>query len=81
MPRPIALSDAQLTMIMQAAEPLQPADRPAFLEDVARELQAQKAVGDGAVYRAVMTAQRNHFDPPDRTGYIAHVERRRKARS
>ena len=71
MPRPIALSDAQLTAIMHAAGPLPPADRGAFLESVAAAL--QPTIGDGNLHRIVRELQRKHFDPP-----VATAERTRK---
>jgi hypothetical protein len=68
---PIALSDAQLSAVMTAAEPLAPSDRAAFLEHVATLLRDIE-VGDGAVHRAIATAQRAHFhpeaDPPRHQG-------------
>ena len=39
---PIALTDAQLAVIMAAAEPLAPADRSAFLETVAGLLHSRR---------------------------------------
>ena len=48
---PLALSDAKLTAIMHAAQPLRPADRGAFLQAIADRLKGQ-AIGDGAVYQA-----------------------------
>jgi hypothetical protein len=46
---PIALTDAQLTAVFEAARPLAVQDRDPFLQDVAR---------------AIRTVQRKHFDPP-----------------
>jgi hypothetical protein len=61
---PISLSDRQLTAVMQAAAPLLPRDRGAFLEEVARELARLPDIGDGSLHRIIMTVQRKHFDPP-----------------
>ena len=65
-PLPLHFSDDQLTQIFRATAPLSPAQRVAFLEDVARELQANHrgALGDGVIYRVVREIQRRHFDPP-----------------
>jgi hypothetical protein len=50
---PISLSDDQLTIVTQFAEPLAPPDRLAFLAALANLLQHEpRPVGDGAVHRA-----------------------------
>ncbi len=81
MPRPIALSDAQLTMILQAARPLPVEDRDRFLQAIADVLRDQRVLGDGTVHRAIAEVQRRFFDPPSsrETAYIAHVAERTKA--
>jgi hypothetical protein len=60
---PIALTDAQLAAVMRAAEPLAPADRGRFLEQVAAALQ-DREIGDGLVGRVVAEMQRKFWDPP-----------------
>jgi hypothetical protein len=62
---PIRLTDSELDAVMNAARPLQPRDRDAFLRDVANELAAVPVLGDGAVHRAIAVVQRRHWDPPD----------------
>jgi hypothetical protein len=62
---PIRLTDAELDQVFRAAAPLAPADRDAFLQDVARRLSAITDVGPGAVYKACVAAQREFFEPPD----------------
>jgi hypothetical protein len=57
---PLALTDEQLSAVYAAAEPLVPADRSLFLQDVAAELDG-KELGDGRVVREV---QRRYFHPP-----------------
>jgi hypothetical protein len=58
-PRPLALSDAQLDAIMSAAKPLAPDQRSDFLTAVAAELSQHPAeVGDGELYRMLITLQR-----------------------
>jgi hypothetical protein len=64
MPSPIHLSDSELAAVMNAARPLPPQDRDRFLQDIANELAGLPMLGDGAVYRAITTVQRRHFDPP-----------------
>jgi hypothetical protein len=63
MTTPLALSDQQLTTIMDAAKPLPPRQRAAFLETVAVALCGQP-IGDGTVHRVVAQVQRQFFDPP-----------------
>jgi hypothetical protein len=64
MPAPIALTDAQLTAVFEAARPLAVRDRDAFLQAVAEALQGRREIGDGDVHRAVKVAQRQFWDPP-----------------
>jgi hypothetical protein len=52
MPVPIALTDAQLTAVFEAARPLAVRDRDTFLQAVAEALQARREIGDGDVHRA-----------------------------
>jgi hypothetical protein len=40
------------------------ADRDAFLQDVAAALQGRSKIGDGDIHRAIVTAQKRHWDPP-----------------
>jgi hypothetical protein len=61
---PIALTDAQLTAVFEAARPLAVRDRDAFLLDLATALQGQENLGDGTVFRLIREVQRRHFDPP-----------------
>jgi hypothetical protein len=62
---PLALSDDQITSIMQLSRPLQPDQRTAFLEMLATKLQGQTELGDGALYRICRELQREVLDPPD----------------
>jgi hypothetical protein len=68
MPSPLALTDAQLTAVYQAAGPLAPAVRPAFLELVAQGLAGAGEVGDGTVARVCAEVQRRFWVPPDLPG-------------
>jgi hypothetical protein len=61
---PIALTDAQLTAVFDAARPLAVASRDAFLLDLAAALAGITDPGDGDVARAIRAVQRKHFDPP-----------------
>jgi hypothetical protein len=64
MPAPIALTDEEMAAVMDAAAPLEPAHRDAFLQDIAAELaKCQEQIGPGSVYRAIREVQRRHFTP------------------
>jgi predicted DNA-binding transcriptional regulator YafY len=65
MSRPIALSDDELSAIMNAAKPLQPADRDRFLRAVAEAITALPEIGPGSVHRAISELQRRYFVAPD----------------
>jgi hypothetical protein len=65
MSQPLSLSDSELDLVMNAARPLAPRDRDRFLRHIAQVLAAMPLRGDGAVYRAITTVWRQHFDPPD----------------
>jgi hypothetical protein len=60
----VALSDAQLTAIMQLARPLSPDQRSTFLEMVATKLNGCGEIGDGALFRLCRELQRQVFSPP-----------------
>lgn len=62
----VKLSDAELSAIMTACQPLAPAARDGFVRAVANALHGCE-VGPGSVHRAIVAAQREHFDPPDLT--------------
>lgn len=64
-PRPLALSDSELTHIMAAARPLSPADRDAFLQHIAAALAALPMLGEGAVARTVREIFKQHWQPPE----------------
>ena len=64
---PLHLSDEEMTVLRQLAEPIDQKQRSAFLAAVAAELEAggqAGAVGIGSVHRVARTIQRRFFDPP-----------------
>jgi hypothetical protein len=65
MPRPIAVSDQQLSQIMNAAAVLAPADRGRFLQALADDLRHEREVGDGVLARRIKDVIRPFFRPPD----------------
>jgi hypothetical protein len=65
---PLQLSDEEITVLRQLAEPLDQKQRGAFLVAVAAELEATGqagAVGIGSVHRVGRVVQRKFFDPPE----------------
>jgi hypothetical protein len=61
---PIRLTDAQLDVIMAAAESLAVADRDPFLRDVAERLRGHE-IGDGILHRTIAEVQARYWHPPD----------------
>ena len=57
MSEPLALSDEQMTTVLQAAAPLQVVDRAPFLEALAVMLRSEPVLGDGTVARACRLLQ------------------------
>jgi hypothetical protein len=52
-PKPISLSDSELSAVMAAAAPLHPYDRSAFLASLAARLRHEPEVGPGTVNRVI----------------------------
>jgi hypothetical protein len=79
-PALLKLSDDQLNAIMAAAMPLQPDQRPIFLEVCAREIAqlGEDRLGDGSLHRLIMSIQRGYFHPPLETEDEAERGGRRK---
>jgi hypothetical protein len=50
-PPPLALSDSQLTTIMQLSRPLLPDQRVTFVELLATRLNGHREIGDSALYQ------------------------------
>jgi hypothetical protein len=61
---PIALTDAELTAIMVAAQPIPVDRRDAFLQKVARRCARALRSVPGPCIGAIALAQREFFDPP-----------------
>ena len=55
--RPLALSDDEMTAILAAAAPLDPADRTPFLEVVVSAVAALDPRGPGSVFRTIREVQ------------------------
>jgi hypothetical protein len=62
---PVSLSDDELRIVMDCAQPLAPKDRDKFLRDIAHQLSTYpEELGPGAVHRLVREIQQRYFDPP-----------------
>jgi hypothetical protein len=62
---PIALTDDELTAVLDAARPLPVELRDTFLHAVAHALAGHKVVGPGVVFAVCRELQRQFFDPPN----------------
>ena len=60
----LKLTSEQILTIYRAARPLLAPDREGFYAAVAEQLAEQREVGDGALHRAIASAQRR-FEKPD----------------
>jgi hypothetical protein len=69
---PLRLTDEQLTIVMDGARPLRLGDRDPFLLLVAEQLQGLPVVGSADVRRAVQSAQRQYWDPPQLDNQPGH---------
>jgi hypothetical protein len=69
---PLALTDAQLDIIRNFAEPLNPDDRSAYLERVAALL-GDRELGDGIVSRMAQLAQAEFRRLPAQINGRPHV--------
>jgi hypothetical protein len=67
-PRPLSLSDSELSIVMAACAPLSPVDRDDFLRQVACALVALPVIGDGAVARVCRALQGRYWQPPELDG-------------
>jgi hypothetical protein len=65
MPKPLALTDSQMSTVMNAAAVLtNPLDRSAFLVALAAALRDEREIGDGILGRTIRRLQREYFRPP-----------------
>jgi hypothetical protein len=65
----ISLDDDAVAAVMNAAQPLAPKDRSAFLHDVAAELGKHPGeLGAGLIHRVVREVQHRYFNPPSLNG-------------
>jgi hypothetical protein len=75
--RPIPVSDAQWTVLLQSAQALPLVDRPHYLAALAEALRNEPLpLGDGALYRAIRLTQRTYWQPPRVTAPIGQDRRR-----
>jgi hypothetical protein len=64
------LSGLQQTAILNAARPLAPAERTAFMAGLAKQLVGRSEIGDGELHRAIRDLQRQYFRPPKDTAWV-----------
>jgi hypothetical protein len=69
---PLALNDAEYDVVMQAAAPIHPLQRGAFLQALAIELERYPVVGPGVVFRVAAALQKTFI-------VAAHAETSRSA--
>jgi hypothetical protein len=55
---PLSLNDDEYAAIMQAAAPIHPLQRDAFLRALAEELERRPVIGPGVVHRAAAALQK-----------------------
>jgi hypothetical protein len=65
--KPLGLTDSQYSALVDACQPLAPADRGRFLEALAAALRNEPVIGDGVVSRAIRFAIKPYFRPPSGT--------------
>jgi hypothetical protein len=70
----LSLTDDELTCVMDAARPIAPDRRSAFMEYVVTELSRCPEIGPGSLFRVVREAQRQFLEPPT----TAHDTTRRR---
>jgi hypothetical protein len=68
-PRPLALTDEQLSALLRASAPLDRDLREPFLLAVAKALQGREPLGDGEVFRTIREVQREFWHPPLATAW------------
>jgi hypothetical protein len=67
----LVLSDAAMSAVLAACQPLPPPDRDAFLCALANLLRSElQPLGDGAVARAIRSLQREFWSPPRVAGTV-----------
>jgi hypothetical protein len=63
-PRPLTLSDSEISTVMALSRPLSPDQRTAFVELLAAKLNGHREIGDGMLYQLCRDLQRELFSPP-----------------
>jgi hypothetical protein len=75
--RPIPVSEAQWTVLLQSAQALLPVDRPHYLAALAEALRNEPLpLGDGSLHRAIRITQRTYWRPPRVTAPISQDRRK-----
>jgi hypothetical protein len=61
------LNDAEMTIVLSLAGPIDQQRPPQFLEEIAQAIEAQRQAGEigvGAVHRLARAIQRKYWNPP-----------------
>lgn len=66
----MVITEQQSLAIINAARPLQPAERTAFTNALAALLAGRHEMGDGELFRALRDLQRKHLKPPTKAEVI-----------
>lgn len=61
---PIRLTSEEHAAVLLVAAPLARPDRQPFIDAVTAALADVPVIGPGVLHRAIVAAQRAHFDPP-----------------
>jgi hypothetical protein len=74
--KPLALTDEQMSAVMNAAAPLRPLDRGRFLQALADALRNEpQPLGDDTVAKAIRHVIRPYFRPPPTEREAVHHRR------
>jgi hypothetical protein len=76
---PLSLSDDEYAAVMQAAAPVHPHQRDAFLRALAVELDRHPVVGPGVVHRCAAELQRTFVVAAHSETLLAPTQRARQA--
>jgi hypothetical protein len=68
----IALNDESMSMLLQLAGPIHPAERSQFLRDVAEQLRGHAEIGDGLIGRVAREVQARYLKGLHVSGVAAH---------
>ena len=77
---PLGLTDAEYVAVQEAAAPIHPQQRDAFLKALAKELERHPVIGPGLVHRCAAELQKNFSVVGHRETALALAQKPRQAR-